>query len=260
MRTSNLIIGIVLPDGSIKHIRNFGHPKLNVAGNLTEFLGTAVGGRGESAPRLLPGVSAGHGDFCHQHGLRCGDVFDLKWEEVDFEQKRLNVVMGKTQRSLEVPLNDVACEMLRAWEGMKTCSFVFYNLATSDRFRDVKAGLGKAAKEAGLDKVTWHTFRHTFASRLTRDGADIVAVKELLGHSTITVTMCYAHANEETKARAVKCATSSDSSSNAMKSGKIEDGGMGERLKPAVLKTVSGVTRSGVRIPLPPPVYLVYFQ
>ena len=37
------------------------------------------------------------------------------------------------------------------------------------------------------------------------------------------------------------------------KSGKIENGGMGEWLKPAVLKTVSGVTRSGVRIPLPPP-------
>src|ERR1700690_2082412 len=38
-----------------------------------------------------------------------------------------------------------------------------------------------------------------------------------------------------------------------MESGKIEDGGMAEWLKAAVLKTVSGVTRSGVRIPLPPP-------
>ncbi len=37
-------------------------------------------------------------------------------------------------------------------------------------------------------------------------------------------------------------------------------GGMGEWLKPAVLKTVSGVTRSGVRIPLPPPIYLSYNQ
>jgi hypothetical protein len=39
-----------------------------------------------------------------------------------------------------------------------------------------------------------------------------------------------------------------------LESGKIEDGGMAERLKAAVLKTVSGVTHSGVRIPLPPPV------
>ena len=39
----------------------------------------------------------------------------------------------------------------------------------------------------------------------------------------------------------------------AMKSGRIKSGGMAEWLKAAVLKTVSGVTRSGVRIPLPPP-------
>jgi integrase len=57
--------------------------------------------------------------FAINTGLRCGDVFDLKWEEVDLEQKRLNVIMGKTQRPLEVPLNDVACDTLRAWEGMK---------------------------------------------------------------------------------------------------------------------------------------------
>ena len=44
-----------------------------------------------------------------------------------------------------------------------------------------------------------------------------------------------------------------DSIRNVMGSGKIENGGMAEWLKAAVLKTVSGVTRSGVRIPLPPP-------
>jgi hypothetical protein len=47
--------------------------------------------------------------------------------------------------------------------------------------------------------------------------------------------------------------TRSDSALKRMKSGRIGIGGMGEWLKPAVLKTVSGVTRSGVRIPLPPP-------
>jgi site-specific recombinase XerD len=51
--------------------------------------------------------------------------------------------------------------------------------------------------------VTWHTLRHTFASRLTRNGADLVTVKELLGHSSVAVTMRYAHSNDETKRRAV---------------------------------------------------------
>jgi integrase len=148
--------------------------------------------------------------FAINTGLRCGDLFNLKWEEVDLETKRLNVIMGKTQRPLEVPLNDVACNTLRAWEGMKKCPFVFYNLATGDRFYDVKAGLKKAVEDAGLKEVSWHTFRHTFASRLTRNGVDLVTVKELMGHSTITVTMRYAHTNQETKERAVKSASGSD--------------------------------------------------
>ncbi|MDP8989534.1 MAG: tyrosine-type recombinase/integrase [Acidobacteriota bacterium] len=43
-------------------------------------------------------------------------------------------------------------------------------------------------------------FRRTFASRLTRCGVDIVAVKELLGHAKISVTMRYAHSNDEANA------------------------------------------------------------
>ena len=51
--------------------------------------------------------------------------------------------------------------------------------------------------------MTWHTFRHTFASLLTRNGADLVTAKELLGHSSVSVTMRYAHTNRDAKRRAV---------------------------------------------------------
>ena len=53
-------------------------------------------------------------------------------------------------------------------------------------------------------------FRHTFASRLTRDGVDIVTVKELLGHANINCTMRYAHSNDEAKRRAVRRLRTSD--------------------------------------------------
>jgi len=64
-------------------------------------------------------------------------------------------------------------------------------------------GLKKACRKAGLIDVTWHTCRHTFASRLTQKGADLVTVKELLGHSSVAVTMRYAHTNRDTKVQAV---------------------------------------------------------
>jgi integrase len=108
--------------------------------------------------------------------------------------------MKRSGTGLEV---ETAYTILQSRSGVKHGPHVFYNAATGDRFKDVKNGLQAAVERAGLSGITWHTFRHTFASRLTASGADLVTVKELLGHSTITVTMRYAHSNIDAKTRAV---------------------------------------------------------
>jgi integrase len=148
--------------------------------------------------------------FAINTGLRCGDIFHLQWQEVDFEQRRLSIIMRKTRNTLEVPLNDTAAGILEARQAVRHGPYVFYNPATGDRFHDLKLGLKSALKRAGLSGITWHTFRHTFASRLTRGGVDLVTVKELLGHSTIVVTMRYAHSNDEAKRRAIGRLSTSD--------------------------------------------------
>lgn len=142
--------------------------------------------------------------FALNTGLRCGDIFNLQWKEVDFEKRRLNVLVQKTRRVLTIPLNDAAYGVVDAWDAIRKGPYVFYNQMTGDRFRDLKAGFKLACKQAGLGGVTWHTLRHTFASRVLAKGADIITVKELLGHSTLLVTMRYAHTNIEAKERAVK--------------------------------------------------------
>ena len=58
--------------------------------------------------------------------------------------------------------------------------------------------------KTGAVRVTWHTLRHTFASRLLERGVDIMTVKELLGRSTVTVTMRYTHTNLSSKVAAVE--------------------------------------------------------
>jgi integrase len=147
--------------------------------------------------------------FALNTGLRCGDIFDLKWEEVDVEARRIARKMQKSQKMLRAPLNDKACEILKAWAAVRKCPYVFYNQLTGDRFRDLKASLSKAVKDAGLERITWHIFRHTFVSRLFENGTDIATVKELAGHSTVTITIGYAHPEESTKRNAVaKIATS----------------------------------------------------
>jgi len=148
--------------------------------------------------------------FAINTGLRTSDIFNLRWTEVDIEQRRLKKIVKKNARPLSLPLNDAAFGIVEGRRGIQHGPYVFYNPMTGDKFKDVKGALAAAVKRAGLGKVTWHMFRHTFASRLTREGVDIVTVKELLGHSNISTTMRYAHSNDEAKRRAVQRLKSSD--------------------------------------------------
>lgn len=60
-----------------------------------------------------------------------------------------------------------------------------------------------AMNAAGIKDATWHTLRHTFTSRAVMAGVDIRTVQELMGHSTITMTMRYAHLSPEHLKQAV---------------------------------------------------------
>jgi site-specific recombinase XerD len=120
------------------------------------------------------------------------------------------MIVKKNQKPLSLPLNDEAFAVIKARHGNQHGPYVFYNPMTGDKFKDVKGALAAAVKRSGLKKVTWHIFRHSFASRLTRAGVDIVTVKELLGHSNISTTLRYAHSNDDAKRRAVAKLGTSD--------------------------------------------------
>jgi integrase len=67
-----------------------------------------------------------------------------------------------------------------------------------------------AVKRAGLKKITFRMFRHTIATRLLRNGADIVTVKEIMGHSNISTTLRYVHPNAGQQRRAMEKLGTSD--------------------------------------------------
>jgi integrase len=136
-------------------------------------------------------------------GLRTGELFTLRWSHVDLEKNILNVFSPKTQKTRVVPINRDARKVLEAWALGRKNEFVFYNFETGKPFVDLKAGFGLACRKAGIAGVTWHTLRHTFASRLVSRGVDIVTVQQLLGHSDITVTLRYTHTNLDSKYAAV---------------------------------------------------------
>lgn len=141
--------------------------------------------------------------FALSTGLRTGEIFSLQWSAVDWEKGVLNVFAPKTGKTRTVPLNAEARKILESWLLGRKNEYVFYNQVTGKPFVDLKAGFALACRKAEIEGVTWHTLRHTFASRLLDRGVDVVTVKELLGHSTITVTMRYTHTNLDAKRSAV---------------------------------------------------------
>jgi integrase len=99
--------------------------------------------------------------FAINTDLRCGDLLDLTWEEVDIDEKRLSLIMGKTRRRLGVPLNETTLAILAEKQAAKHGPHVFYNPATGDRYHNLKAGFNAVLKRSGLTGITWHTLRLT---------------------------------------------------------------------------------------------------
>jgi integrase len=145
-------------------------------------------------------------------GLRLGELLALRWQDVDLTAGRLvvrqNIVHGivgtpKSRRPREVPLSDDVWAALRAHRHERGplvfCNAVGWHL----RVPKVRWELERACKHAGLRQVGWHLLRHSFASHLAIRGVSLKVIQELLGHSTIQMTMRYAHLTPDVKRDAV---------------------------------------------------------
>lgn len=138
-------------------------------------------------------------------GLRQMELLTLTWAHVDQLGKTLTVTAdkAKSKKSRRVPLNKAALEAIKSLpSGISLQTPVFPVVSERDQ-RDLVRRFEKAVAKTGVNKgaersqrVTWHTLRHTFASRLVMAGVDILTVKELLGHSTLVMVMRYAHLSQ----------------------------------------------------------------
>jgi len=136
-------------------------------------------------------------------GLRRGELIALSWSDINWSNKTLTVRHSwceasqsvdtpKSNRERHIPLTDDLHAMLLRRK--RAAGFVFVN-EKGHRFQ-VKwfsHELRKACQRAGIQAITCHTLRHTFASHLAMAGASLKAIQELLGHANIEMTMRYAH-------------------------------------------------------------------
>ncbi len=139
-------------------------------------------------------------------GLRRGELFSLKWENISFERKNL-VVIGNTAKSghtRHVPLNSEAVALLLGWRDSVCSEYVFPSPVTNRKLETIKKAWTQLRLRAGVENFRFHDLRHTFASKLVMAGVDLYTVKELMGHSTIQMTERYAHLAPEHTATAVE--------------------------------------------------------
>jgi integrase/recombinase XerC len=131
-------------------------------------------------------------------GLRVSEVVKLKLGDVDWEQKSLLVEQGKGRKDRWVYLSADALsslhECLRRRPLLAAGDHFFWNQKRQRCPLTVKAiqkKMERYAKAAGI-KASCHSLRHTFASNLLEEGAEVVSIRELLGHSSIASSERYA--------------------------------------------------------------------
>jgi site-specific recombinase XerD len=147
----------------------------------------------QTRPHCLPQL-----DVALHTGMRKGEQFSLTWDQIDFAQKYIHLSVTKNGSDRYVSLNSEALRKLTALRETHAClklpeDATLFVSRQGKPVSDPRAWFAAACDEAGIQGVTWHTLRHTFASRLVMAGVDLKTVQELMGHKTIAMTARYAH-------------------------------------------------------------------
>lgn len=141
-------------------------------------------------------------EIMYATGMRVSEVINLKEEDIHAELKLIKV-FGKGSKERLVPVTDLALDWLKKYqetvreplllEKGENSEFVFLNNRGQSLTRQaVWQIIKRYCKLCGITKdVTPHTLRHTFATHLLENGADLRVVQEILGHSDISTTQIY---------------------------------------------------------------------
>ena len=145
-------------------------------------------------------------EFLYGSGCRVSEAADLRLEDLHLDSAFVQLE-GKGDKARTVPIGHYAILALAEYMRVErpklargqVCEYVFLSQATGPNRQDMGLKrcmiwhiLKRYAKRAGLtDKVTVHTLRHSYATHMLKNGADLRVIQELLGHSLIITTQIY---------------------------------------------------------------------
>lgn len=141
-------------------------------------------------------------ELLYATGMRISELTNLQISQIDFDDDLVRV-MGKGKKERIIPLNDIAIKCLKEYINnyrpfllkLNISEYVFINnfgntISRQGFFKILK----KLCNKAGIKKeVSPHILRHSFATHLLNNGADLRIIQELLGHENLVTTEIYAH-------------------------------------------------------------------
>ncbi len=171
-------------------------------------------------------VNYSHFLFILQTGVRSSELRGLKWSDVDFGNRTIHIQRNVTYDSngnkfivgdlktnsgyRDIPMTGTVYELLTRIERNKSktdalpCEFVDHIFLNSNNRlipnSNYDSYLEKICNKAGIEKISMHTLRHTFATRCIESGMKPKTLQKILGHANISMTMdLYVHVTEDEK-------------------------------------------------------------
>lgn len=141
-------------------------------------------------------------ELLYASGIRVSELVNLQLAQINLKMMYLKVI-GKGNKERLIPLNHYVCQIINKYIiefrnpflDFKTNPYLFFNkhyqpLSRENFYRILK----QIAQKAGITKkISPHTIRHTYATHLLENNADLRSIQELLGHSDISTTTIYTH-------------------------------------------------------------------
>ncbi|WP_367210098.1 tyrosine-type recombinase/integrase [Sphingobacterium sp. R2] len=138
-------------------------------------------------------------------GIRLSELLKIKEQDIDFFNKNI-LILGKRNKERLVPINNLLLKELKNYLQQKATQFVDTNNSLLIVTKEGKPAYAKLIYDIVHRQLTListqgkrspHILRHTFATALLDNGADLNAIKELLGHAGLAATQVYTHNSAE---------------------------------------------------------------
>lgn len=144
-------------------------------------------------------------ELFYSTGIRLSELVNIKLKDIDFKEKKIKI-LGKGSKERYVLYGDICSKYL---DDYMNNTRKFYQKTPSEYLLLNQRGskltasgiefiINKILRQSNINtKLTPHVLRHTFATHMLNDGADLMTVKELLGHSNLSTTGIYMHVSKE---------------------------------------------------------------